>query len=136
MNQATSFWDSNMAASLAGGGIAIFAAALTLIWTTYYDRYKRALGEHERYCNLMTALLVEIDYIDFCLKEVLEPLRENAAVTKRLNTDFLQTARLQLATISLSSDILGSVTRAFRDVEHCNGMLDRHEDAYSNLDPK
>ena len=49
MSQATNFWDSNLAAALAGGLIGFFAAAITLIWTTYHDRYKRALDEHERY---------------------------------------------------------------------------------------
>ena len=83
MSQATNFWDSNLAAALAGGLIGFFAAAITLIWTTYHDRYKRALDEHER----LAALLVEIDYIDFCsMMSLSHSGTYRFAVTRTLST--------------------------------------------------
>jgi hypothetical protein len=129
MNLGSTLWDTNLAAAIVGG---IVGSAITWILTANHDRYKGELDEHHRYLHLMNALLNEIDYIHFCLNEFLEPLNnaqrgQIAVITKRLNADFLQTARLLLATISSSSEIFPGVTRAFRDVEHCNGMLDRYE---------
>jgi hypothetical protein len=105
-----------------------------------YDRHKTELDEHYRFLHLMAALLIAIDYISSCLINILEPLETFAnkggivpLIPNRLNTDFLQTARLQLATISSSSDIFPGVTRAFRDVEHCNGMLHRYENECRKL---
>jgi hypothetical protein len=67
MNQPTTFWDTNLAATLIGGIIALAASVMPLIWAIRYDRHKTELDEHYWFLHLMTALLSEIDYITTCL---------------------------------------------------------------------
>ncbi len=137
MSLPNEFWNSNLSGAVVGGAIglvaALIASVIPIIWTTHHDRYKRNLEEYDRYLHLSGALLNEINHLRTCVNEALQVVNQYAQnnkvvlPTERLNTEFLKAARLQLATISSSSGIFPSVTRALQEVDHCNGMLDRYE---------
>jgi hypothetical protein len=132
---ATSFWDTNLAGALVGGVIGLLAAlvasVIPIIWTFYHDRYKRNLEERDRYLHLSSALVNEISHVRNCVDDALKVVTEFAQMsvlpTERLNTQFLQAAQIQLATMSSSADIFPGVSRALQEVEHCNRMLNRYE---------
>ena len=110
------------------------SSTFALILTARHDRYKRDLEERANSLHLLSALLDEIEHLRSSVNEALQKvshLVETAVLkdipTDRLKTDFLQAARLRIATISSSSGVFAGVTSALHDVEHCNGMLDRYE---------
>ena len=129
-----------ISAAIVGGAIAVVGAlagaTVPLIWALRYDRHRNSVAIHEQYLSWLRALKPECEHIVSCIDEI-QPLYQSMLAgtsfvcpTKRLNSDFLASARLGIMNHARSSVLFPPLTKAYRDVVNMDDMMDRFESAF------
>lgn len=127
---------------LIGGAIGLLGATIPLVWAIRYDEFRDAKTRHLNYLAWIRGLRDEAAYLISCAGEIEsgmtwtdQPPRVTLS-TKRLNADFLCAARAEVIHHERSPAVFPLVTRAYRDAEHTNGMLDSlSEEAKAGYNP-
>jgi len=146
---------TELIAATIGGLIGIAGSSLAFVWSFFYDKYRAALESHDRYHSWLNGLGYECDHALATINELVPSLECNRQgdrrlLLKHLNTDFLAQARTAVLEHERSQGLFPTLTAAYRNIAHCNEMLDRWERAimvlstpkqqsnlpgFTNLDP-
>lgn len=121
----TDFINSQLTAAIVGALIAFFPAyGLSVL-----QENKKASKEYQTW---LRGLIAELKHIKGCIIEITSIVQDGNPSTKRMNSDFIQQARLMLFSLETDSDLLERLTTAYRDIVHTNDMLDRYEKKAEN----
>jgi hypothetical protein len=120
----SSFFESNIFATIVGGAIGFFSSIFVSIWYSgHHDKVLR-YNNYKGWCNGVRA---EINHLIKVIDEISSILKENVPSTKRLNHDYLEQARIRIVDFESDISFIESLTNAYRDVVHTNEMLNRLE---------
>jgi hypothetical protein len=118
------FTDSQMFAAIIGGVIGIIP---TFTVTYFYEFYKKKRDDSDKYRAWMNGLLAELTHISGCIAEIKGFASKNQVPTKRLNSDFIEKARMVLIDYNTDKSFFIILTNCYRDIVHTNDMLNRLE---------
>lgn len=121
------FIDSQLFAAIIGALIGIIGVVLTFWLSIWHENRKKKQERCEAYTAWLNGLRAEIAHVIKCINEISEYVNTGNISTKRMNTDFIEKARLQLFCYDEDIDFLECVTNAYRDIVHTNDMLERLE---------
>jgi len=111
----------------------LLGACLPLIWAVRYNRFQGELEKHDQFLMWLRGIIPECEYIVVCVDELATPFVDTmagrilACATKRLNSDFLEAARLGILKHPRGANVFLPLTTAYRNVTHTNEMMDRAE---------
>jgi hypothetical protein len=121
---------TELIAAIIGGLIGLAGASIPLLWSIRYDAYRDTLANHLNYISWVRGLHDESKYLATCVEELetlttwtTDPPKVTSS-TKRLNVDFLASARTEIIHHERSPVIFPSLTHTIRDAVHTNEMLD------------
>lgn len=123
----TSFWTSNIFATIVGALIAIAGSLLIFFIAKSWEKQRDAEKKEQNYKSLLLGIKAEVNHILKVITELDSILTEGIASTKRLNQDYLQSSRFKIIEFDSDLDFMEILTNAYRDIDHTNGMLDRLE---------
>ncbi len=118
------FSESQTFAAIIGALIGILPAFMLSYW---YDRRKKELEDYESHKAWLNGLAAELNHITKVIGEITTIIQGGDVSTKRLNSDFIEKARLKIFTLDMDADFLEALTNAYRDIVHTNDMLERLE---------
>ena len=93
------------------------------------DAKKDTTDKKQSYNAWLNGLRAELNHIQDVITEITGIIDSGQVPTKRINSDFLEKARLSLPDHDTDTVFMEQLTTAFRDIVHTNGMLDRLEAA-------
>lgn len=120
----------------------LLTAFITIVWSRIYDSHKAKQSKHEEYLAWLRGLKIECKHVVSCIDEVKDgeagfvSIKEGkffGCITKRLNEDLFQRARIEVIRHPRSCVLQEPLTTAYRDIVHTNGMMDRYEQKYHCL---
>ena len=120
-----SILESQLFAAVVGALIGIFPA----YWIGLLHERKK---EQKEYQSWLAGLSAELGHIDKCIDEITPIIQGGNPSTKRMNSDFLEQARLAIFSFDVDESFLESLTNAYRDIVHTNDMLNRFEKKVEN----
>ena len=114
---------------------------LAIVWSRIYDSYRRRIERHEDYLAWLRGLKIECLHVVECIKEIRDGEGGYIAIqkgkfscpVKKLNHDFFQQARFSVIRHPRSCKLQEPLTKAFRDVEHTNSMMEIYAKTYERL---
>jgi len=121
----TSIFDSQLFAAVVGALIGVIPA----YWLGLLHEKSK---DKNSYQGWLTGLATELRHIDKCIDEITGVIRKENPSTKRMNSDFIEQARLAIFNFERDADFLESLTNAYRDIVHTNEMLNRYENKTEN----
>jgi hypothetical protein len=119
-----SMLDSQLFAAVVGALIGILPA----YWLGFFNERSK---EKKTYKFWLFGLSAELTHIQKCITEIKGVIAQRGTPTKRMNSDFVESARLAIFNYERDLVFLESLTNAYRDIVHTNEMLERlerHED--------
>ncbi len=130
------FSETQIFAAIIGALIGLIPAFTAFILNSWYEKRKKRIADYQTYKAWLNGLTAELNHIKKCINEISNILKKPPSIsTKRMNTDFLEKARLILLGYDEDLDFLESLTNTYRDIVHSNNMLDRLENSESNVRP-
>ena len=123
----------------------LLTAFIAIVWSRIYDSHKAKQAKHEEYLAWLRGIKIECKHVVSCIDEVKDGQggfvsiaegKSSGCITKRLNEDLLQRARIEVIHHPRSCVLQEPLTTAYRDVVHTNGMMDRYEQKYRWLTDK
>lgn len=118
------FTESQSFAAIIGGIIGIIPSFAI---TYFYEIYKKKRNDSDNYRAWMNGLLAELTHISGCIDEIRGFASKNQVPTKRMNSDFIEKARMVLINYNTDKSFFIILTNCYRDIVHTNDMLNRLE---------
>ena len=115
-----SLFDSQLFAAVVGALIGILPA----YWLGFFNERSKEKKAHKLW---LFGLSAELSHIQKCITEIKRVIEQRRTPTKRMNSDFVESARLAIFNYERDLEFLESLTNAYRDIVHTNEMLERLE---------